>query len=287
MENLNFVYDPFCEKEFWKSVETNPANLTNPLCALTGVCMTIMALCTRNIVENTSHPSSTALFILCKASLALVGVGTVIFHLVDDQSNMKALNFRMADRLSMVLMCTNIFMLFFFKLFSQLSEFLSTALLFIIYAYMCTQVLLVDSAPYELFTLKLQGDGGGRQNVYETYVNAPMLAPLAVILLCALYRGTRLICATWLLIIFNLGLWLPNAYLCRETPILFVLHAVFHVTIAYTFLFAACVGMTLDGEWIFDLHYCWGIIPWPMIAHNPTRVTSKFITHPCSVKIRI
>ncbi len=282
LKDLDFVYDPFCEKAFWE----RKSPFTNPICASTGILMVIMALFTKNIIDspadsgakqyydnNNNNSTGLLLFTMCKTSLAVVGIGTAIFHLIDDQSNVGPFNFRMADRFTMILMCTNIFILYFVKLFhtsSRIGKYLFMCSIFLLYVYMSGLVLAVDSATYEFMTLELKDSGreikiGNLQNMYETYMNLFMLLPLGLILICAVCitkgRQRRLIGWVWIWIILNLAMWSVNSYACRSFPALFVLHAFFHVTIALTFLFASCVGMTLDGAWELEMY----LRVWPMI----------------------
>jgi len=184
----------------------------------------------------------------------------------------------MADRFTMILTCTSIFVLFFVKLFRVSYEWVFQLIFFLIYFYISGLVLAVDSSTYEFLTLKLREDQegssseikiGNYQNMYETYMNLAMLFPLGMILLIATCRtkgsSHALVIWLWLFVILNLAIWNVNAYLCRHTPLLFILHALFHVTIALTFVFAACVGMTLDGEWEFGDS---PVFFWPMIRRR-------------------
>ena len=295
MDTLDFVYDPFCEKQFWNTTNINTGGLTNPLCALTGLFMTVMAIYPRSIITDSHELDITLslfLFILCKASLAVVGVGTLFFHLYDDQSDVKEFNFRMADRFTMVLMCMDIFILYFVKLFPKFSEKFLTIFFFCMYVYVSCIVLAVDSRTYEYFTLQWKDNQNGGQNVYETSMNAPMLLPLAFVLAAALYYkegiARQRVAWTVVLISINVAMWLGNSYGCRNLPVLFVFHALFHILIAYTFVFAACVGMTLDGEWDLVMCEC----GWPMIEQADSDddcsddLRSGFIRNPCAVRIR-
>lgn len=300
LKDLDFVYDPFCEKEFWIHQNFNVDNFTNPICAVTGLFMTLMAL-PNNVMQEDIKPTDPKLFLffLCKASLALIGIGTAIFHSMDDQSNVGTFNFRMADRFAMIFMCINVFILFFVKLCLIKAEFFLMLSLFILYLYVSGLVLAVDSSTYKVITLELIQNGeeimGNRQNLYEIYMNIGMLVPLGLILLYATFtkrndsgKETN-IAYVWFWIIFNLIIWSVNAYTCREYPILFLLHALFHVTIAYTFLFAVCVGMTLDGEWKLEIKHGF----WPMIQSSvsATKCKSMFTDystrhHPCDFRMK-
>lgn len=272
LNELEYVYDPFCEKAFWKQNNIDTFIITNPICALTGLVMTWMALFRSNFssVRPEICTLSSFLFVSCKASLAVVGVGTAIFHSIDDQTNLKQLNFRLADRYSMICLCTSILILYSVKLFCKMGVDFFVWGLSLMYLYVLGLVLAVDSSTYEFMTLYLHDQSsetplGNLQNFYETYMNICMLFPLGMIMVYATAathgHTRRLVLWVWFWIAFNLGMWAANSYSCRKNPSLFILHAFFHITIAITFLFAACVGMTLDGEWSIEMYWC----VWPMI----------------------
>ena len=385
---MPYVYDPFCEKEYWADVNNNNYTagyniniifITNPVCAVTGFLIVMMVLCTSNIendddgvlqqqvgssggggkcissssssssnnninkeeegvpllVADSSSSSSSSssksresplpdnnnnnnilLFALCRASLAIVGAGTVVFHSMDDQTaGIQAFNFRMCDRMPIVLMCTNIFMLYFTKLHVNLSGYTLSICFFFMYLYMCGLVLAVDTSTYEYLTLEWNknnndnnndnnnnsGDGSSsrsssssttttqqQQNVYETFMNLILLSPVGMILVYAtvsLYYCTEYIyylISIWLMICGNLVIWALNAYLCRTWKWLFILHAVYHVTIAYTFLFATCVGMTFDGDWeIYLYKYCW-----PVVIKKKAVILKITGGDPCKIRLQ-
>ena len=310
MEKLDFVVDPFCEKAFWnnRTDQSMDGNLTNPLCAFTGLVLFFMAICTRNVfsVRNASNEVadfiecpecfgsteddkfqslSITLLCLCRGSLGIVGLGTVVFHSMDDATSVKAFNFRMCDRMPIVLMCTNIFVLYFVKLRRVISEHMLTLYFFLMYIYMGGLLLAVDSGTYEYMTFKFNDPIDSPQSSYESLMNVCLLLPLGLILMYAsLTRLTSCqVFSVWCQIFFSLGIWTINAYLCRKNRWMFVLHAVYHVTIAYTFLYAACLGMTLDGEW--EMVDYW----WPMVepAEEAVQPESRMPGNPCKIQLRL
>jgi hypothetical protein len=264
MENFTFVVDPFCEKDFWMddTKHTTPV-ITNPVCAGTGIFIMLMAVFTSNIIPKDSQSTqSITLFCMCRASLAIVGAGTAVFHSIDDLSYVKAFNFRMCDRMPIILMCTNIFVLYFTKLFRDLTERTLTVCFTLVYAYMCGLILATDSTTYAYLTLKLDDPQNSAQSRYEILLNIPVLLPIGLILAYASFTkmsGSDSI-NIWSQIALSLTIWMINAYNCRKYPWLFVFHAIFHVTIAYTFLYASCLGMTLDNEWRLVTSNWWPMI---------------------------
>jgi uncharacterized membrane protein len=276
MEKLDFVVDPFCEKAFWNDgLKSAPeGSLTNPLCAMTGLVLVFMALASRNVYscyEDRIDTLSITLLCLCRASLGIVGVGTVVFHSMDDDTSLKAFNFRMCDRMPIIFMCTNIFVLYFTKLRRLTSEEALTFYFFLMYIYMGGLILASDSTTYEYMTLKFNDPMDSAQSSYESLMNIVLLIPLGLILVYASYTKFTMcqVYSIWGQIIFSVGIWTINAYLCKSNRWMFVLHAVYHVTIAYTFLYAACLGMTLDDEW--EMVGCW----WPMVEQIEIKYCDK------------
>jgi hypothetical protein len=98
-------------------------------------------------------------------------------------------------------------------------------------------------------------------------MNVVLLAPLGITLATASFKHftyTQSVCI-WGCIALNLALWIGNAYGCSDNLWLSMFHAVYHVTIAYTFLYAACLGMTIDKQWqLYHIFYIW-----PMIEYTP------------------
>jgi hypothetical protein len=267
MLNLSYIVDPFCEESFWKGEHINTVPISNPVSAGTGLVIVLMVLFTHNIRFDANHPpatGSTTIFSLCRASLGIVGAGTVLFHSLDDQSN--ALNSRLCDWLPIVLMCTNIFVLYFTKLSKLNGERTQTLIFMVMYIWMCVLILAADSTTYEWMTLKIDNLKSGQQSMYGTIMNIVLLAPLGFVLLYASLKKFRWIHSAilWGLIIINLLLWVLNAYLCRDNLWMFIFHAAYHVSIAYTFLYATCLGMTLDDKWeLAPSKRLWAL--WPMV----------------------
>jgi hypothetical protein len=304
MERLEFVVDPFCEKAFWNNGtdQSMDGRLTNPLCAFTGLVLVFMAVGTRNVYfpryeevpdfadcpeccgssyERKFPCLSITLLSLCRGSLGIVGLGTVVFHSMDDATSMKAFNFRMCDRMPIILMCSNIFVLYFVKLRHCVREHTLTLYFLVMYIYIGVLLLGTDSTTYEYMTFKFNDPVTSAQSSYESVMNVALLLPLGFILAYASFTRleTSQVVSVWGQILFSLGIWTINAYFCRKNRWMFVLHVVYHVTIAYTFLYTACLGMTLDGEW--EMVDSW----WPMVAEK-TEKEEKTPVNPCWINMK-
>lgn len=264
--NLDNVIDPFCEKRFWLLDQHKNLEITNPVSASTGAVIMFMAVFTTNISKIKGGKitrSSITPFYLCRASLGIVGAGTIVFHSIDDtNTELKQLNFRMCDWLPIVLMCTNILVLYITKFEEDASECCLSFMFTSMYIWTCVLVLAVDSTTYEYLTLEWN-DPGSPQNKYGTCMNVVLLIPLGIVLATASIMHFKIRESVWIwsCIAVNLILWISNAYACGENLWLSILHAVYHATIAYTFICAACLGMTIDGTWEIYYHGYF----WPMI----------------------
>jgi hypothetical protein len=268
------VVDPFCEKRFWADDQHKTPLISNPVSAVTGLVIMVMATFTQNIRNPTKQPihaTSVTSFYLCRASLGIVGAGTIVFHSIDDtQAQYSNFNFRMCDWVPIVLMCTNILVLYFTRFEKDACECTLTTTFVTMYLWTCVLVLAVDSTTYDYLTIQLANsdtDGEDSQNIYGTIMNVVLLVPLGLTLAYAsVFKFERWQNVwVWGMIALNLVLWVCNAYLCASNLWMSMFHAAYHATIAYTFLLAACLGMTLDDSW--ELAPFWKV--WPMIQMKP------------------
>jgi hypothetical protein len=273
------VVDPFCEKRFWESHEhTRNLPITNPVSAATGFVILCMAMFTSNIRQKEDSPkmmrAPVIIFYLCRASLSMVGAGTMVFHSLDDtKTEYKDLNFRMCDWLPIVLMCTNIIVLYISKFEQYASECCLSIMFTAMYIWTCILILAVDSTTYTSLTLKWH-DPKNSQSVYGTVMNVVLLAPLGITLATASFKHFTYTQSVriWGCIALNLALWIGNAYGCSDNLWLSMFHAVYHVTIAYTFLYAACLGMTIDKKWKLDhIFYIWPMIEYAASVTQDTQ----------------
>ena len=171
---LDNIIDPFCEKRFWLLDQHKNLDFANPVSALTGVVIMFMAVFTTNISKTErklTNRASVTLFYLCRASLGMVGAGTIVFHSVDDTNvELKQLNLRMCDWLPIVLICTNILVLYITKFEDDACECCLSLTFTTMYIWTCVLVLAVDSTTYEYLTLKWH-DPESSQSQYGTWMN--------------------------------------------------------------------------------------------------------------------
>ena len=260
------LHDPFCEAEFWNNEATT---LFNPVCTATACIMIIMAF-----IPNFDAPTDQIpkLFLLCKSSLAITGVGTVLYHGISPTTMANGhINHALCDWFPILLLCSNILIMYLIQLcYLPTGENGWVMFLTLILSWVFVLVVAMDSETNTHFSNQL---GGSEQGDYGTFLNVGLLTPLAITLCYAARYHMHWKNVKYLLGSLGLSvtLWLINAYLCRQYLWLFIFHAIYHITIAYAFLIAACLGVTISGNtWRFEFSPC----GWPTIlpAYNQVSV---------------
>jgi hypothetical protein len=260
--------DPFCEAEFWGTDA-----IFNPMGTATAFLMIFMAF-VNNFEKATSHIPR--LFLVCKGALAVTGMGTVFFHATSPATMANAhINHGLCDWFPIILLCSNILILYLSQLLStrDSTECGWVVLLTGVLVWVFVLVVGMDSDTNAHFSAEL--GTSGEQGQYGTILNVALLVPLALVLAYAgryrlpwrYFRGLVIALA------ISVTLWLLNAYLCRQFLWLSVFHAIYHVTIAYAFLYAACLGVAIDDkQWRFGLSP-WG---WPLVHVAPGYSTTIY-----------
>jgi len=264
--------DPFCESSFWSSMGHHTHPIKNPLSMATGALMLIIPVLFNNI-HCPYHTQELPIFLLiAKASLALTGAGTVYFHAVypDQAESEHFINYQLCDWAPIAIMCTHILVLYLRALTKdKLGERWLTLLLLAVYVWCLMLILGMDSSTEKYWRSKL--DSENQASTYGTILNAVLLIPLAIVLFYCTITKFKWQDASylWYSIIISATIWLLNAYTCKDYPWTSVFHAIYHVIISYSFLYAACLGITLESDldmesWtFFRVNYIW-----PMLAKN-------------------
>ena len=236
--------DPFCEQAMWAALLNSNSTLfiKNPVAAVTGALMIPVGL-----VPTGKGPP---LFMLCKAALCITGIGTAVFHSMSPaQASASGINYRLYDWLAITLMCANIILLYLSNLLARAGEAATVAVYVAAYLWMCFIITENDYMTYERH-VGLMGSSGGREN-FDTFMSLMLVGPLGVVLgYCLLFRFRAADTVyLWINLVPCVGCWVVNAYLCEAHPWTSMLHAVFHLLVAFLFLHAACLGVTLDEGW--------------------------------------
>ena len=265
----SFEGDFFCEQLFWHKQHIDTP-VTHPLAALTGIVLILMPFKKNVILGNGDlyhlHSFIPRQFQLCKSTLALTGIGTIIFHSMSaDQSRDWHINYHMCDWMPITLMGNTIIVLYVSNLF-ELSETAWTIFFFVICCWSSGLALLMDSDTEHYYS-NAWGDGGG-QMWYGTILNIVLLVPMGLTLAYACYERIRPFSNTyplWIAIAVVLVLWITNAYACVRYSWMSTFHAFYHLVISYVFIYAACLGVSLDDtEWMFTFNSYY----WPIIEHK-------------------
>ena len=228
--------------------------MKNPICSLTGVLMSVIGL----LPHGRRVPP---LFSLCQASLAVLGVGTVLFHsLTPDQAAEISLSYRMCDWFSMAMVGGCLVSLFLSHMVP--SEALVWVLTVVV-LWMGAVIVENDALTYQRWVTTMTGSGG--RNDFDTIMSVVLLAPMAFILLWAVLTRVAWRQAVWMWVWLGLTLilWLSNSYGCKDMPALFILHALYHVAAAMLIMQGACIGVGLDeARWEVQAGF------WPMIREK-------------------
>jgi hypothetical protein len=235
-------------------VEAWVVPMKNPLCALTGLGMSVIGL----LPHGWRVPP---LFSMCQASLAVLGASTVLFHsLTPAQAGTLSLSYRLCDWFSMALLGCCMVSLYLSHLMPAGARVWALAVVFL---WMGAVVIENDSITFDRW-MDSMGALGGR-NDFDTVMSAVVLTPMAAVLGWALAARVPWRRAVWLWVWLGLSvaLWLANAYGCKEAPSLFALHALYHLTVAMLIVQGACLGVSLDeGPWEVQHGF------WPMIRER-------------------
>ena len=243
MNNITDAQDKWCEERFWLSVGVDTHGWANPFCALTGLLMSVMAVVPSTYETKPLPP----LFLLCKATLFYVGLGTAFYHSVTfaDAASWY-LNLNMFDWQPIICMCSTILVLYLSH--DAISEPVGMGAFLAIQLWGCFLVVGDDTSTYSHWASALSATSG--QDQYGSIQVVVLMLPLCVVLLA--YSLTTLREASipvWIGIVVSGGMWLLDSYLCERYLWMMFFHAMYHVGMAYVFLYASCLGVTLGDEW--------------------------------------
>jgi hypothetical protein len=233
--------------------------IKNPICALTGIVISVIGL----LPQGGRVPP---MFAACKAALVVLGVGTVLYHsLTPEQAQTISLSYRMCDWFSMALTGCCLITLFLSQLVSGDALVWTLTIAFL---WMGVLVVENDTVTYEQWVERMAENGN--RNDFDTIMSTVLMVPMGIVLLWALITRNLWLKVTWMWVWLGLTMitWLSNSYRCKDTPALFILHAIFHITAAMLILQAACIGVGLDEA-------KWEVQPgfWPWIQEKNPQAT--------------
>jgi hypothetical protein len=263
--------DPFCEAAFWQQMGVGATYVTNPITASTSVLMSVMA-CVPILDAQVAPSQVPFLFFVAKATVFVAGLGTVAFHSVPLEY--LAVNVRFLDWIPIVLMGASAAL---FSLSHDLFRVLWSSELGAVAACACVllwltgSILLMDSSTRPLLVAHSGADQG------LMWANALVLLPLLLILLRMVLSPdmrAQMVTGGWYLVAAG-GLWGLNSALCRSVPVLFVLHALYHlaVVMAYLHLISIWAAFASRRRLVFYTSpYTWPCVGLPSATRHASTV---------------
>ena len=194
-----------------------------------------------------------------RGALAIVGAGTFVFHAFPlDATDTYVINVRACDWLPIVLMLLVLVLVYAREI--PRSSLLSPVLYTAIFGWATGLILVVDSQTRPQLRDDLHDNSLLSMNFALLLPVFLILARLTVLV----YAKPHLLvhCTPMFVLAGASALaWALNVALCPVAPILAVLHAMYHLTVALTFLHAACWGVALTDDALVVVTWAGGLLP--------------------------
>lgn len=232
--------DRWCEKQLLGS---GLLWLAEPLAACTGIVMVVIFLLPNSDKREKLPP----LFLWTKASLVLLGLGTVLFHGMSRSyaKDVLHVNLDMFDWLPLVVVAASLVALYCGGIrLSNAWQCCAYAAGGVWVLFLC---ICMDSATYNFW----EEDSGGGGKAWGLILNAILLLPLfATLVYFTAVRLKQQAVTLWMLLIVSLVFWVVNVAACKYAPALALFHALYHVVMAVALVHAACLGLLITtDEW--------------------------------------
>lgn len=250
--------DPFCEIEFWRSVQGAHPAVTNPVDAATGVLMACIA-CVPILDASVATGRVPFVFFVAKAAIFVTGAGTAVFHSVSLQYD--SLNIRALDWIPIVLMGFTAILLFVAHDLTRASETGTVAVCAGSLLWMVANIVLMDSGTRPRLAAASHDDA-------LTWVNAFLLLPFLLIVGRMLSEPTMRahMLPGGVLTAASVTLWAINSALCRAAPWLFVFHAVYHLTIAVAYIHLVTIATAFVSQGYLEVRLVGPLALWPRLS---------------------
>jgi hypothetical protein len=219
-----------CEHEYWEDNEYKLAVADEPLAAISGIVISIIAL------FNSAGLSNPPLQIcLARASLVLCGIGTVVFHAMGEEQMARFhLNGIIFDGVSMALVTVNVFLLHLSDWMRRRRLAVALAVFFYLFFWVITNDLLTFN--YLQASTKVNGIA-----LFSVAVQYPTFVLVYVYILCRVdgyYRHWPL----WLALVISIYFWCINEFACEVFSLSFVGHVIWHIGIGYVAYYLIVLG---------------------------------------------
>jgi len=241
----NITRDWWCEQRMWRSAGAETGSLAEPVSMATGVVMVAFAL----VPNSDASAELPLLFLFYKACLVLLGIGTAVFHGMEYEDSLMAhVNLNLFDWGPIVLTITVLLGIYLQSAVRMLKNYVAVLVYMGVIVWAGFLLLAMDTSTYQA----LEAWGWG------TLLNGLLLGPPLLILAVFTWLkfGWRA-WVLWFLLAISLAAWLVNYYACQYWFVLSVLHAAYHVVMAYALLLAGCLGITIGDDWEIDGSSAW------------------------------
>lgn len=222
--------DQWCEQEMWMSVNIDTNNV-DPLCVITGIAIGLIPF-----FYPVLKPQLPIYFV--HAGLIFLGAGTAVFHSIRDVQSWVMININSFDIFPIIFVSSSLLFMFIYPVFKYLDD---PSILFIVTLFLAWPAFLTLCTDY----LTKSGIDSALNHILDVNetINALIVTPLAVCLFIYTCMGYGLeLLLVWVYALLSMIFFLLNTYLCKSAPILSVLHALYHVTIALAIWDAARVA---------------------------------------------
>ncbi len=241
--NSTAIISYHCEHVFWEprleDENRLPGFLSEPLCALSGLVMCVLALCCTAGLKNPPLQ-----FCLARASLVVCGLGTAAYHMLDQEvMDETRINGIILDGVTMAMVTVNVFLL-------HLSDWMKERLMAVSVACMLYLLFWVgtnDMLMFHYLDALLSVNGVGLLSIGIQY---PLFVIVYVYILVRVFilEGVCAIWPMWLMLGIALVAWVLNQFGCSEFSWLFIGHVIWHVCIGYVAVYLMVLGLLNDGD---------------------------------------
>jgi len=226
----------YCEHAYWG--EGIPEYFSEPMCSLSGLVMCYLGFkCTAGL-ENPPLQ-----FCLARASLVVCGLGTTIYHMLDQNFMDKTrINAIMLDGVTMAFVTVNIFLM-------HLSNWMKKRHMVISVSCMLYLMFWVETNDMLLFTFLSEELVVNGVSVLSIGIQYPLFVVVYVYILIrvAILRNFSEVWPMWLMLVIALVSWGLDRFLCSSVSWFFIGHVIWHVCIGYVAAYLMVLGL-MDGD---------------------------------------
>jgi len=257
-----------CELKFWEPSADDknrlPGYISEPLCVISGIVMSALA-----IAYSASRLKDPPLqFYLARASLVVCGLGTAVYHMLDEQIMADShINGIILDGASMAMVTVNIFLL-------HTNAWMRRHTMFM--AVLCTMYLLFWIATNDLLMFQFLEDVTTVQGtpLFSLCVQYPLFIGVFVYILARVFmlHGISGIWPMWACPAVALCAWVMDKFGCSYSTIFFLGHVLWHICIGYVAVYLIALGLVDNRPFQIATNSSkW----WPSVIEIPDQTTKN------------